>query len=122
MRFLIALLALSALLAGLALLARANQWIAWPSFFYEILAFAGITTIVLFAFLYRVKIPAIFIQLYLLSMVVKILGSGIFIFIIAMKDRAGASPNVVFFLCAYILFTALEVAFLYYEKARNQSV
>lgn len=104
------------------MLAVSWQWFRQPSYLYEILAFSALTAVILFAFLYRITKPGIFIQLYLLSMVVKMLASGIFIFIITLNDRAGASSNVAIFLLFYIIFTGIEVGFLYHEKGGNNSV
>jgi hypothetical protein len=46
-------------------------------------------------------------------MALKIIAYASFILIIILKNRDGASANAVFFLVAYSIFTALEVAFLY---------
>lgn len=121
-RFLIAIIVISATLVGFSMLAVSWQWFRQPSYLYEILAFSALTAVILFAFLYRITKPGIFIQLYLLSMVVKMLASGIFIFIITLNDRAGASSNVAIFLLFYIIFTGIEVGFLYHEKGGNNSV
>lgn len=117
LKFLAVVLGVSGFVLGLALLARQYHWVTCPTYFYEILAFTSLTTLILFSFLHRVKQPGMFIQLYLLSMVVKLLGSGIFIFIVALKDKAGAASNAGFFLFSYILYTALEVGFLYRQKS-----
>ena len=121
-RFLITVIIVSAVLLGFSMLAVSRDWISQPSYLYEILAFSAVTAVILFAFIYRIRNPGIFIQLYLLTMVVKMLGSGIFIFIVTLNDRPGAASNVAFFLLSYIIFTGLEVGFLYHEKARNNSV
>lgn len=54
-----------------------------------------------------------FVQLYLLSMVVKMLAAGIFCFIIALLDRSGSMINLVFFMTVYVIFTTIEIGFLY---------
>jgi hypothetical protein len=46
-------------------------------------------------------------------MALKIIAYASFILIIVLKNREGAFANVIFFLIAYLIFTALEVAFLY---------
>jgi len=83
-----------------------------PSFAKESIALLFITNLIIFYYLNRLS-REIFVQLYLLSMALKILAFAAFILIIILKNRDGAFANVVFFLIAYLIFTALEVAFLY---------
>jgi hypothetical protein len=54
-----------------------------------------------------------FVQLYLLTMVVKLVAYASFNLIVILKDRADASANAVFFILAYVIFTGLEVTFLF---------
>jgi len=83
-----------------------------PSFFWEIQIFVISTTFFLFRYLYRVAREQ-FVQLYLLTMVVKLLGYGGFAVFVILEDRANASLNVAFFLISYLVFTLLELGFLY---------
>lgn len=85
---------------------------AFPTFFVEIVVFLFATTVVLFRLVVRAK-ENFFVQAYLLSMVVKLLGYGAFLFFVIMDDRQNAVPNVVLFLVGYLLFTALEIFYLY---------
>lgn len=83
-----------------------------PSYSFEILALLYSATLIIYYYLYRVS-ENTFVQLYLLTMAVKILAYASFALLMVMNDKPGAVSNVVFFLLAYLLFTALEIGFLY---------
>lgn len=120
-RFFVVLLVASLATAGLTILALHLSWIdALPSFFYQILLFLVFATFVVFRYLYKVDKPDFFVQLYLLTMVVKFIAYGVFNLIVILEDRAGAAHNVAFFLVIYLLFTALEVAFLYRKISSSE--
>ena len=70
-------------------------------------------------YLIRVRKPDSFVQLYLLFMVLKFLAYGAFVFILILKDKAGAEANALFFMATYFIFTALEVVFLFFRKERE---
>lgn len=118
-RFLIVLLIAAGIAVGLTILARDFLGIAIPSFFYQIVLFLVFSTFVVFRYLYKVEKPDFFIRLYLLTMVLKLIAYGVFIAILILKDRAGAPGNVAFFIALYVLFTALEVVFLYRKISRS---
>jgi len=84
-----------------------------PSFAPEIVLFLGISTIVIFYFLIKHAQSPSFTQAYLVSMVLKMLTYAAFMLVIIFSDKAGAVANAVLFLVAYLLFTALEVGFLF---------
>jgi hypothetical protein len=86
---------------------------AIPSFLFETTWFIGFTTTVIFVYLYRSKNPSFFVQLYLLSMAVKLMAYFGFALFMILEDRQGAVPNVLYFLAIYFLFTAIEIVFLY---------
>jgi hypothetical protein len=90
-----------------------NGWWAKPSFLYESLIFLIFTTAVIFIYLFKVNKPDFFVQLYLLSMAVKLLAFGVFNFIMITEDKAGAMANVLFFMLSYFIFTFIEITFLY---------
>jgi hypothetical protein len=118
-RFLAALLFLTFLLAGSVLGARHLGWLAeLPSYFFEILVFVSLTTLVLYSYLYKVPPGKQFVQYYLLTMILKLLGYGAFGFVIIILDRPGAASNSLFFIVTYVAFTALETIFLY-QKSRG---
>ncbi len=113
-RFVIALLTSAIVLAGLSALVCKQFWTGdLPSFFYQTLIFLVFATITIFAYLYNVDKPHFFVQLYLLTMAVKLLAFGAYNLFMILEDKTGAPANVVFFMVLYIVFTGLEITFLY---------
>ncbi len=107
------------------LLWAATQWFAMkglidevPSYCLEILLLLSIGTIVIFYFLQKMKAtePLDFIKNFLLSVVLKILLSGVFIFILIKLDPTGATANAIFFMISYLFFTGYEVIVLTKKK------
>jgi hypothetical protein len=118
-RFFVVLLMSAFAVGGMTWLAHEQLWIPkLPSFFAQTLIFLTFGTAIMFRYLYRVRKPETFVQLYLLMMVVKILAFGAYAFFIVLKDRAGATYNIVFFMICYFIFTALEIAFLF-QKTKD---
>ena len=102
------------LFAAATLGAKSLSWIgSIPSYFNQTLFFVPFTTFVIFAYLYKVGKAEIFVQLYLLTMVVKFIAYGAYMFFVIVDDKPGAPGNVVFFMLLYAFFTALEIAFLF---------
>ena len=73
---------------------------------------AFITTVI-FVYLYRSGKRSHFVQLYLLSMVVKLIACLVFILLIVLEDRQRAVANAMYFLTVYAVFTAVEIGFLH---------
>jgi len=46
-------------------------------------------------------------------MVVKLIAYGAYCYFMISRDQPGSAPNLVFFLINYLVFTALEIVFLY---------
>jgi hypothetical protein len=84
-----------------------------PSFLFETTALVVFATAVIFLYLYRLKKPSFFVQLYLLSMAVKLIAFLAYNLIMILDDKKGAIANVLYFLLVYFIFTAVEIAFLY---------
>lgn len=119
-RFLVSLLALGLLISGSLFTALRLDWISQaPSYHVEILIFVFLTTLILFSYLHRAAPGPHFVQLYLLTMVLKILGYGAFGLIVILSDRPGAASNALLFIITYFMFTATEVIFLY-RKIRGR--
>ncbi len=91
-----------------------------PSFYFQTLALLAIGTGGLYHFLLKVRSsnPDSFVQLYLATIALKLLAYGVYLGIVIWRDRPGAIENVVFFMIAYIIFTALEVVFLWRKVNR----
>src|SRR5690606_31810947 len=89
-------------------------WISeTPSFLYETTWLVALLTSILFVYLYRIDNRTLFVQVYLLSMVIKLIAYLGYNVWVMLEDRAGAEANTVFFLVTYGLFTVLEIAFLH---------
>jgi hypothetical protein len=95
------------IITGLATVQLAN-----PSFLILILTVLAVATWLVYFFIQKTNRED-FIKNYLLSIVLKLLSGGIFIFILLYIDKPGADVNAIFFMTAYLLFTGLEVGFLF---------
>jgi len=102
-----AVLVLLTIVTGLATVQFAN-----PSFFILILTVLAVATWLVYFFIHRTNRED-FIKNYLLTIVLKLLIGGIFIFTLLYIDKPGADANAIFFMAAYLLFTGLEVGFLF---------
>lgn len=89
-----------------------------PSFLFESTWLMAIITVVIFSYLYKLKRPEMFVQLYLLSMVVKLIAALGYCLLVVLDDGSGSTANLIYFLVVYLLFTALEIIFLYRRIAR----
>ena len=113
-RFFLTLLLVALILVALVWFSADSHWIsALPSFFYQTTILLLFGTGLLYVYLYKFDKPDFFIQLYLLTMGIKLLAYGAYNFFIITEDRVGAVNNVVWFMTLYFIFTALEIAFLY---------
>jgi len=83
-----------------------------PSFLILILIGMATATWLVYFFIQRSNRED-FIKNYLLTIVLKLLVGGVFIFSLLYIDKPGADANAIFFMAAYLLFTALEVGFLF---------
>ncbi|MEO5601917.1 MAG: hypothetical protein ABIR06_13425 [Cyclobacteriaceae bacterium] len=91
-----------------------SGWIiTLPSFFYETTLLVACLTGVIFIYLFKSNNPSFFVQLYLLSMTVKLLACLGYNLFMMIEDRPGGVMNVLYFLFNYFVFTFLEIAFLY---------
>jgi hypothetical protein len=110
LKFILTLSAVALIILCLTLWGIENR----PPFLYQTLIFLFLTTIGLYRFLLKTKEerPDYFVQLYLLTLVVKLIASSVYLFIMA-QSQAEPAIDVVFFMAVYIVFTGLEIAFLY---------
>jgi len=112
--FLISILILTFGSPALVNLLYRQGWIPQiPSYLYETTWVVTLFTLILFVYLFRSGHRSYFVQLYLLSMVIKLIAYLGYNLIIILQDRKGAFTNVVYFLVVYVLFTAVEIGFLY---------
>jgi hypothetical protein len=92
-----------------------------PSYWMEILLAFALITILVYFVLHRITQvdPTEFVRAFLMSVVLKIILSGVAIVIMSKLNQAGANSNAVFYLCCYGAFTALEVVVLYKQKNKE---
>ena len=112
-KFFLSLVFAAAILGTFVWFAAALGFFNLPSFFFKTLAFLVFSTGVIYFYLYNNKHPEFFLQLYLLTMAVKILAYCSFNIVMIFQDTSSAAGNVVFFMVTYFVFTSLEIGFLY---------
>ncbi|HEV8511767.1 MAG TPA: hypothetical protein VGQ59_00730 [Cyclobacteriaceae bacterium] len=83
-----------------------------PSFLFLILIVLAFATWLVYYFIQKATREN-FIRNYLLTIVLKLLLGGTFILILLYIDKLGADTNAIFFMMTYLLFTGLEVGFLF---------
>ena|SRR5579859_2226069 len=83
-----------------------------PSFLLLILIALTVATWLVYSFVQNARHEDV-IRNYLLTIVIKLLTGGIFIFILLYLDQDGAEANAIFFMATYFLLTSLEVGFLF---------
>jgi len=118
LRFLASLTALAVLFLLTLWLGSIQAWWTLPFFWKEIIIFIFLTTTFIVYKLGQIKRdqPAVFVQFYLLSIVIKRLASLTFIFFIAWKAPKEVTGHAALFITGYLLFTALEVIFLMRQR------
>lgn len=89
-----------------------------PSFFYETLIFLLFGTGLLFVYLYKFDKPDFFVQLYLMTMTVKLIFYGVYNYFMITEDADGALANISWFMLLYITFTIIEIAILHRKISR----
>lgn len=117
-RFAATIIAVAVCSVFFVVMATRLGWIdAVPSYYRQTAIVLAVFTLVIYRYLYRLDKPETFVQMYLLSMTVKLIGYGAYVILMIIDDKPGANKNVLFFLVLYVVFTALEVAFLYRKIA-----
>jgi hypothetical protein len=84
-----------------------------PSFSSQTIILISVITLAIYFYLSKPKLKNYFLQIYLASMVVKLIAYCAYNFLIIIRDRPNAFANVIVFLIAYAVFTGVEIAFLY---------
>ena len=110
-----------ALLTGVLLSLVYAGFAVAPSYTLAIIFSLAVSTFLIYYFLFKRSRDAAFTQYYLLSIVLKMLGYGTFVLVIIFTDRAGATGNAVLFLVSYLLFTVLEIGFLFTKIDRGDT-
>lgn len=118
-RFFFTLSAAAIVLVAAAYGLLGRPWLeALPTFFFQTLILLLFGTALLYVYLYRFNRKELFVHIYLLTMVVKLLAYGAYNFLMIMDDRSGAAANVAWFMVLYLVFTLLEIVFLYRKISR----
>jgi len=119
-RFFVFLLATALILGGAVWVGHGQGFFPMPTFFYQTLMFLLFGTAIIYRYMVRVKKPDLFVQLYLIMMVLKLVAYAVYCWVMVTQNKAGAGANVVFFLVVYFVFTALEIGFLHQKiSAKN---
>ncbi len=92
-----------------------------PSYWMEILLAFALITVLVYFMLHRITQvdPTEFVRAFLMSVVLKIILSGVAVVVMSKLNPAGANSNAVFYLGCYGAFTALEVVVLYKQKNKE---
>lgn len=97
-----------------------QQWMGWamPELWMEIIVFNAFITGFIGYRLARVKAkqPQVFVQFYLLSIIIKMVAALAFLFVIVYRRPDTIKENAILFLTAYLTFTFVEVVFLVNRK------
>lgn len=108
------------LVAGLILAVGFWGIEAVPGDFYRTIIFLFVCTVGLYRFLLKTKQqrPDYFVQLYLLTLAIKLMAYGVYVFIVIRSQPEQAVLNVISFMAVYFIFTAIEITFLYRQVNR----
>ena len=89
-----------------------------PSYFYQTVTLLLLGTAGIYFYLIDIKAarPRHFVQLYMLTLFAKLVAYGGYVFFVVWDDPAEASANALVFMIVYLLFTTIEVFFLYRAK------
>jgi hypothetical protein len=115
LRFIIVLLLAAGIIWGFVVYGSELAFFQRPTFLLPILIFLTVSTFLVFFYLYTAEKPGFFVQLYLLTMVVKLLAYLVFCYVMISNDKPSAIGNVVIFMVTYFIFTALEIGFLFHK-------
>jgi hypothetical protein len=103
----------AAAVGALALWGSSQGWFDRPTYLTQTLIFLVFGTGLVYAYLYKATRPDLFLNLYLFTMVLKVVAYCVYNLIIIMQDKQAAVTNVGFFMATYFIFTAVEIAFLH---------
>lgn len=106
------------LLYGFVWMGAGKDWFSMPSSAMLITAISIITTAAIYTVLAKTANPQAFVNVYLLTIVMKIGFYLALLLIIRFIDPQSLIPNALFLVAAYLLFTALEVGVLFAKVTR----
>jgi hypothetical protein len=94
-----------------------HQLEAFPTYFWQTLFFLNFSTLVIYSYLIRSG-SGTFVQMYLLTMGLKLVAYFGYNLLTILRDQENAEINVGFFMITYLMFTMLELIFLYRRIGR----
>jgi hypothetical protein len=89
-----------------------SGWLLWPQGTLAINLALLVLTFAVFRIVVRSPNQERFVQIYLASIVLKILAACVLALVILWLDPSHGRPNVLFLLILYIVYTVIEVGFL----------
>jgi len=95
-----------------------NLWFSWPSMTTEIIGINVLVTSGIYYWLFRASTPQLFINFYLLSIVMKLIFFSFLLLMIRWASPQVLMANATLVLCCYFTFTFLEVAVLFLKTRR----
>jgi hypothetical protein len=101
------------LLYGFVWMGAGKDWFSMPTSALLITAISIITTTTIYTVLVKTANPQAFINVYLLTIVMKLGFYLALLLIIRFIDPQSLTPNALFLVAAYLLFTVLEVGVLF---------
>jgi hypothetical protein len=114
LRFYILLLGAGMVMAAAVCFWEMQGWIKnRPSFLAASLILLLATTSIISRYIFHAAKTSYFVQVYVGTIVIKLLGYGAYCFWMISANQAGAALNIAFFMIVYFVFTALEILFLF---------
>jgi hypothetical protein len=95
-----------------------NQWFSFPTMSFELIFLNVMVTSGIYFWLARTKAPMLFMNSYLLSIVMKLIFYSFLLLLIRLMSPQALTGNAVLLLACYFIFTALEVAVLFRKVNR----
>lgn len=95
-----------------------SSWFPQPSLLLELLIINVLVTFVIYRWLFKLQNPQLFVNGYLLSIVVKLIFYSGLLLTIRITSPQALLANAVLVLACYIIFTILEVAVLFLKVGR----
>ncbi len=117
-RFLMGLAGITSAVFAVTLILAKAEVITLPSYQNATLLVCALSTAFIFLFLDRAhpQQPLDFVRNFFLTVVAKLIGSGVYVFLILKIDPVGANTNVIYFILNYFLFTAYEITWFAMKK------
>jgi hypothetical protein len=117
-RFLLVSFGFGAIVFSLVSYGASADWFRKPTMIPEIVGLNVVVTFAIYRWLVRIQGAPLFINSYLLSIVMKLILYSGFLLIIRIFTPQALNANAVLLLICYIIFTILEVTILFQKTGR----